>query len=58
MPQELAAIAYQNKAVVYNILFHAAAETLRTIAAYRRHLGVKIGFITIRTIPAPRQRAG
>ncbi len=47
MPQELAAIAYQNKAVVYNILFHAAAETLRTIAAYRRHLGAEIGFITI-----------
>ena len=33
VPQEIAAIAYQNKAVVYDILFHATAETLRTIAA-------------------------
>ena len=39
VPQEIAAIAYQNKAVVYDILFHAAAETLRTIAADPRHLG-------------------
>ena len=31
VPEEIAALAYQNKAVVYGILFHAAAETLRTI---------------------------
>ncbi|SDE42972.1 Transposase zinc-binding domain-containing protein [Variovorax sp. CF079] len=47
VPQEIAAIAYQNKAVVYDILFHAAAETLRTIAADPRHLGASIGFISI-----------
>ena len=47
MPQELAAIAYQNKAVVYDILFRATAETLRTIAADSRHLGAQIGFIAI-----------
>jgi hypothetical protein len=47
VPQEIAAIAYQNKAVVYDILFHATAETLRTIAADRRHLGAEIGFISI-----------
>jgi len=47
MPQEVAAIAYQNKAVVYDILFHAAAQTLRTIAADPRHLGASIGFISI-----------
>jgi hypothetical protein len=47
VPQEIAAIAYQNKAVVYDILFHATAETLRTIAADRRHLGAEIGFIAI-----------
>jgi hypothetical protein len=47
MPQEVAAIAYQNKAVVYDILFHAAAETLRTIGADPRHLGAEIGFISI-----------
>ena len=47
VPQEIAAIAYQNKAVVYDILFHATAETLRTIAADRMHLGAEIGFIAI-----------
>ena len=33
LPEEIAAIAYQNTAVVYDILFHATAETLRTIEA-------------------------
>src|SRR6201991_2750037 len=33
LPDEVATIAFQNKAVVYDILFGAAAETLRTIAA-------------------------
>ena len=47
VPQEIAAIAYQNKAVVYDILFRAAAETLRTIAADPKHLGAEIGFIAI-----------
>ena len=47
VPQEVAAIAYQNKAVVYNILFRATAETLRTIAADAKHLGAEIGFIAI-----------
>ncbi|OBQ84917.1 hypothetical protein A9K71_21425 [Mesorhizobium sp. WSM3873] len=37
-PAEVAAIAFQNKAMVYTILFKAAAETLRTIAADPRHL--------------------
>lgn len=47
LPEEIAAIAYQNKAVVYEILFHAAAETLHTIAAEPKHLGAEIGFIAI-----------
>ena len=47
VPQQIAAIAYQNKAVVYDILFRAAAQTLRTIAADPRHLGAEIGFIAI-----------
>jgi hypothetical protein len=29
VPEEIAAIAYQNKEVVYGILFRATAETLR-----------------------------
>jgi hypothetical protein len=47
VPEEIAAIAYQNKEVVYGILFRATAETLRTIAADPRHLGAKIGFLAI-----------
>jgi hypothetical protein len=33
VPQDVAALAAQNKATVYNLLFRATAETLRTIAA-------------------------
>ncbi len=47
VPAEIAAIAYQNKAVVYTILFDAVAETLKTIGADPRHLGGKLGFIAI-----------
>ena len=47
MPAPLAEIAFQNKRVVYAILFQAAAETLKTIAADPRHLGAEIGFIAI-----------
>jgi len=46
LPDKIAAIAYQNKAPVYDILFRAAAQTLRTIAADPAHLGAEIG-ITI-----------
>ena len=47
LPEAIAAIAYQNKAVVYDLLFHATAETLRTIAADPKHLGAEIGFIGV-----------
>ena len=47
LPAEIAAIAFQNKAVVYAILFRAAAETLRTIAADPKHLGAEIGLIAV-----------
>jgi hypothetical protein len=47
VPQEITAIAYQNKAVVYDILFRATAETLRTVAAQPKNLGAEIGFIAI-----------
>jgi len=43
LPAPVAAIAYHNKAVVYAMLFEAAAETLKTIAADKRHLGAEIG---------------
>ena len=47
LPAEVAAIAFQNKAVVYAILFKAAAETLRTIAADPKHLGAEIGLVAV-----------
>jgi hypothetical protein len=43
LPAEIAPIAYHNKAVVYDLLFRTAAETLLTIAADPRHLGARIG---------------
>jgi Putative transposase len=47
VPQPIAAIALQNKEVLYNILFRAAAETLRTIAADPKHLGAQIGWFAV-----------
>ena len=47
MPVEVAAIALHSKAAVCAILFQAAAETLKTIAADPRHLSAEIGFIAI-----------
>src|SRR5438132_1393164 len=47
VPEPIAAIAFQNKKTLYDMLFHASAETLRTIAADPQHLGAEIGFITI-----------
>jgi hypothetical protein len=43
LPAEIGGIAYQNKTVVYDLLFRAAAETLLTIAADPKHLGARIG---------------
>jgi hypothetical protein len=47
LPTAMAAIAYQNKRVVYTILFRAVAQTLRTIAADPQHLGAGIGFFAV-----------
>jgi len=43
LPAPIADIAYQNKAVIYSLLFDVAAETLCTIAADSKHLGASIG---------------
>jgi hypothetical protein len=43
LPAPISAIAYANKAVVYDLLFAVAAETLRTIAADPKHLGAQVG---------------
>src|ERR1700704_2802887 len=47
MPAPIAAMALPNKAVVYDILFKAAAETVRTIAADAKHLGAETGMIAV-----------
>ena len=47
VPAPVAEIAFQNKATVYAILFRAAAETLRTIAADPKHLGAEIGLLAV-----------
>lgn len=47
IPEEIATVAFQNQELVYNILFRAASETLRTIAADPKHLEAAIGFLAI-----------
>jgi hypothetical protein len=47
VPEQIAAIAYQNKRVVYNILLRTTAETLTTIAADPKQLGAQIGFFAV-----------
>jgi hypothetical protein len=47
LPAAVADIAYQNKAVVYDLLFKATAETLTTLAADPKRLGVKLGFTAV-----------
>jgi len=47
LPGSIADIAYQNKAVVYDLLLKAAAETLITIAADPKHLGARIGLTAV-----------
>jgi hypothetical protein len=47
LPAAISDIAYQNKAVIYDILFKAAAETLITIAADPKHLGARVGITCV-----------
>ena len=47
LPAEIGEIAYQNKAVVYDLLFKASSETLLTIAADRKRLGGRIGMTAV-----------
>jgi hypothetical protein len=47
LPPRIGAIAFQNKAVIYDLLFKASAETLQAIAADPKRLGVKIGFTSV-----------
>jgi Putative transposase/Transposase zinc-binding domain len=47
LPAAIGAMAFQNKAKVYGLLFKAAAETLIAIAADRKHLGAEIGVLAV-----------
>jgi hypothetical protein len=47
LPAEITDIAWQNKAVVYDLLFRAAADTMLTIASDPKHLGARIGITAV-----------
>ena len=47
LPTQVADIAYQNKALVYDLLFKASSQTLLTIAADPKHLGARIGVTSV-----------
>jgi hypothetical protein len=47
VPAPVAAIAFQNKAAVYAILFAASAEAMTTLASNPRRLGGEIGFLSV-----------
>ena len=47
LPGPIADIAYQNKAVLYDLLFKVSAETMLTIAADPKHLAARIGITSV-----------
>jgi Putative transposase/Transposase zinc-binding domain len=47
LPAAIGDLAWHNKAVVYDLLFKAAAETLLTLAADPKHLGARIGLTAV-----------
>lgn len=47
VPEQVAAVAFCNKKIVYGILFRAAAQTLLEVARDPRHLGAAVGFLAI-----------
>ncbi|MCG8274136.1 IS91 family transposase [Aquamicrobium sp. NLF2-7] len=47
LPAEIADIAFHNKALVYDLLFKAASQTMLTIAADPKHLGARIGITAV-----------
>ena len=47
LPAAIGDIAYQNKAVIYDLLFKASSETMLTIAADPKHLGARIGITSV-----------
>jgi len=47
LPARIADIAYQNRAIIYDLLFKLSAETMLTIAADPKHLGARIGITSV-----------
>jgi len=47
LPAEVADIAFYNKALIYDLLFRTASETMLTIAADPKHLGARIGITAV-----------
>jgi hypothetical protein len=47
LPGPIGDIAYQNKAVLYDLLFKVSAETMLTIAADPKHLGARVGITSV-----------
>ena len=47
LPHELSALVLQNKRILYDLLFHASAETLLEVARDPRHLGAEIGLLSV-----------
>ncbi len=47
LPAAIADIVYENKTVLYDLLFKVSAETMLTIAADPKHLGARIGITSV-----------
>ena len=47
LPERIAEVALQNKALLYDILFRTSAETMQEIAADPKYLGAEIGFLSV-----------
>jgi predicted Zn-ribbon and HTH transcriptional regulator len=47
VPHALVPLIWQNKKVLFRLLFEASAETLLEVAADPKHLGAEIGFLSI-----------
>jgi len=47
IPAQIADIAWQNKAVIYDLMFKATAETLHSIAADPKRLGARLGITAV-----------
>ena len=47
VPEPIARLAYQNKRVIYDLLFGASAATLQKVAGDPEHLGAEVGILSV-----------